>query len=654
MAYFEPDGVLKILSDVPITDSQTIVFGSPESQLRYFNSKVKFNIDEMSYLAHDGVVSVELSPEQLKGCNYIMWRNPTQENITWFARISTPPVWVNSATTTDIHYTIDSFQTYMFNHTVQFAEMAREQLSESDWQKALINPFDPSIIELATPEPVAVGTQFEPDYELVSMSSNSKAGMSFFPTDAGIAHQRMLLILNMGWLTADDFNVSKWQETLTKSGATIKTPMLLNNFPNSLGFIWWKLTDVYTSRGWQTVLDFLTLYGLTSEIVGMYSVHESVVDSIGDVANPVDGDVISITPYKGYLHPKLSRSPFQYLRVTSPAGVSKEYQYEKFASMRNGGAGIEFKYFNLLNGNPVSYMAPVNYRRNIDDPDFSIDMSERIEYADMPQVGFNTDAYLTFLSSQYASAIAANDKANQMHTSYMESEEYQVNSMHSITGTKNMFTQLGHEMLKFAKGGITKFFTIDPSVDINGNATGISNPSAYAYGNAASAARQTQAAMELQKEQDAYNILNEATGKRDASPSGALSYAKQAYVADAYTPGGSSGYVPFQLGSGTPTWTFTKVALEENYSNRVVEYLNRYGCTSGRFGLPYVYQFMHGGEAPHWTIIDGHNAAYCKCAEVEVICDNQAASQAIAATYTSGTLFINGDDIGGDGNGTQA
>lgn len=624
MAYFEPDGTLKLCADIPISDNQQLVFRNAANQKSYFDTRARFTLDEMSYMSHDGVVSVELSPEQIKTCNYMTWINPTQENIVWYARILSYK-WVNSATTTEIMYEVDWFQTFMFMHTIQFAEMDREQMSEEDWNKAIANPYDMSVIELSTPEPIAVGPTFEPNYELSALSAPARAGVSFYPSDAGTNNQRLLLVLNLGWL--DDVSSAEWNTAVSASKGTQYTPKMLSSFPTTLGYVSWEINA--PGSDWQHVIDYLTINGLTSEIIGFYNVHKDVVDSIAAGGGAWTGEDIELSVFKSYAHPKLARSPFQYLRVTSPSGSNKEYQYERFASLREGGNNFKMSYINNANGNPVSFIAPVNYGVNIDDPIHSIVEDERIEYADMPQVGMNVDAYLTFLSSQYNSAVSSNNAASQKRNEFYGSRDYDITLAKEGGADRNL---LGY-MKDVVKEGVANTFapisTEFSAIDIVG---------------AQQAAQANAAAQSAASSSELLSVLREAA-KRDVSiaDSSALSYARGAYVADIYRPGGSAGYIPYQMGAGTPTWKFTHVSLEENYADRVVEYLNRYGCKSGRFGLPYAYQYMHGGKAPHWTQIDGHNAAYCKCASCDVITNNVIAMRAIQAVYRGGCLFIKGD-----------
>lgn len=629
MAYFEPNGILKLCAGIPITDSRQIIFQNIDNQVAYYNNRVRHTLNDMSYMSHDGTVLVELTPEQVKQCNYMTWANPTQESRVWYARI-VDYRWVNSAATTEITYQIDWFQSFMFAHTVNFAEMDREQLSQEDWDKAAQNPFDPSIIELRTPEPIAVGPEFEPAYELAAIDAAARAGMSFYPNTGGTSTQFLLMVLNMGWIT--DADKTAWEAALTSSftvslGDGISTPTALSSFPTTLGYIYWNVTG----GKWKSVIDYLTINGLVSEIVGMYNVHEDVINSIKQGGGAWTGHEIGLKVFTGYSHPKLCRSPYQYLRVTSPSGVSKEYQYEKFASLIGGGADFSLRFLNNVNGNPVSYIAPVGYERNIQDPIRNVNEHHRIEYADMPQVGFNTDGYLTFLSSQYNSAIAANSAAQQLRNNYRGTDNYYYAQLQS-TGAADGF---GFDLDAVKKSLSTIGQLTSPAY------AGASFQDLYFAQNAA---QLNEIKANQAENKQTMDVLTEANRRSvETADSSALAYAKGAYVADNYTPGGSAGYIPYQMGAGTPTWTFTHVSLEENYAARVEEYFKRYGCKSGRFGLPYVYQYMHGGKSPHWEEIDGHQASFCRCANVEVVCNMSLASVAIASVYRGGCLFIKGD-----------
>lgn len=621
MAYFEPDGNIRLCS-VPITDGQQLVFKSADSQRSYFETNSGNILTEMSYMAHDGIVSVEMDPSDIKNYNYIMWENPTQEGRVWYARI-TNYKWINSAATTEIHYAIDWFQSFMFEHTINFAEMDREQLSETSWNAAMTNPFDPSIIELGTPEPIAVGKEFEPIYD--------KGDMVFYPaSDTNLATQSLLFIMNLGWI--DDLSSAdqtKFKDSIEKNEGKMVTPGTISSFPTVLGYIWFPLVQregSSDSARWSSFIDFITIYGLTSEIIGIYDVNNSMISSIENTGSAIQ-ETITINKPSKLMHPKLARSPFRYIRVTSPSGVSKEYQYEKFDSLRTGGDTAQLIVSHNVLGNPVTYISPNAYEYKSSGVIFeSINYHERIEYADMPQVGMNIDAYLTFLSSQYSSAISANNAAQQTRNSFYGSKDYQIKLLQDTGLDKDIFSEMA--------GSIKA----ELAAQFSPNMTEYAGQDIY---NAQRMYAISEATAKGQEIEQSINVLKDAATR--TTTSNALAYAKGAYVADIYRPGGSAGYIPYQIGRGTPQWHMVLVRPEEHYEARIVEFLNRYGCKSGRFGTPYVYQYMKGGESPHWAEIDGHQATYCKCNNIEVICNMAPASAAISSIYRSGCLFIKGD-----------
>ena len=647
MAYFAPNSTVK-LCDVVITNTRQYVFQTAAAQQSFFSSHDILTLTENSYTTHDGTITLEANPETVKTDRYLMWINPTQENQYYYAKI-TGYKWINTAPTVEITYMVDWFQTYMFQFKLVNCQMDREQLSATDWVSALSNPFTPDILELQTPEDLTVGRQLEPVYEGAAIETQSRAAISLYPSEGGSEHQYLLMVINMGWLgDLDTADASAWSEAVTNSKAQSVSPALIGYFPSVISFFYWQLSST-TVEDWQVLLDQITIFGVTSEIIGLYNVSESVITTLTGTA---PDDDLTITPYRAYEHPKLARAPFSYLRVTSPGGASKEYYYEDFASLRGGEQTCVLRHKVNGNGNPTEYIVPVNYGRNSTDPLYSIDPTQRIEWADMPQVGFNIDSFLTYLSSAYNSAIASNSESVRTKRGATLSEHYSISALGDAYEAMSVPNRIGrgaNDLLRRAvdtitgAGGVwrTPGGTDNPWNTAPGG-TRI-NSAAITQANLMLSAHNADA--EQQAAQQEAAILAEANGRSGHLQSSALDYAKDAYIADEYHPGGNTGYIPYQLGMGTPRWTITRVTLEDHLADLYGDYLCRFGCSSTRFGTPYVYNYMrNSGEAPQWLAIDGVMATYAKTRNITVIAPNSAAEQYIAAIFQTGCLFVRGSD----------
>lgn len=620
MAYFEPNGILRLCKDVESCEGHRITFSSKQRQHEYFMSKSIMSFDDLSYIHHDGKIMIEAPMATVETCNYIMFENPTEELNAWYAEII-DRVWVNAASTVEIVYKLDEFQNDMFNFEIFDCEMAQEQLSENKWNLALNNPFDPSIIELSTPESIAIGEQFEPIYDNVPLSTG-KNGFETFPKATGLTHMWLLMQVNFGWiggLTEEQSNL--WNNAKSKIHDLLEVDLNVQAyFPTLIGAFAVPYASIQSMKD---LTDLLTLWGVTSEMVGMNFVHEDFIDIIKAGASPWKGTEINIGIFKTYRHPKLCRFPFQYIRVTSPSGVNKEYQYEYFASAVNGESSVKLLKGANPNGAITEYIVPIGYKfNNPSDYDFSnANINERIEFGDIPQVGYNIDAYLTYLSSQYNSAIASNNAANQYRMSRSDNAVY-----------KGLRTGAGY--IDNVIGGVSSLIG-----SIIGGGT---SP----VGGILDATIEGEASARGSVEN--INIMQEATRYMRTTPgeakeSSALSYAKDAYVADAYVPGGATGYIPYQFGLGTPIWRITKVTPNESYTSRIEDYFLKYGCTSTRIGNPYIYEFMRGGsEVPHWTSNNGHMSTYCRVSSCSIKCNRKESADYIKRVFTDGCEFIYG------------
>lgn len=650
MAYFAPNSTVKLIN-VDITNSLQYVFTSAAAQQSFFNSRAIMTLSENSYTSHDGMIRVELSPEQIKNATYLMWINPTQENQYFFAKI-TGYKWINSAPTTEITYVVDWFQTYQFQFRIYNCQMEREQLSATDWIKALTNPFTPDVLELQTPETLTSGKATEPIYGKVAAEQQARSGYFHYPDTAGTTHQYLLLVMSLGWL--DDLSTedsAAWANAVSGSGVTFVSPTLLDSFPVVISFGYWKLSDVTASNKWKTLFDQITIFGVTSEIIGLYNVSESVINGLTGTVAP---SPITITPFRAYEHPKLARAPFSYLRVSSPSGVSKEYYYEDFASLRSGEQTCQLDPVTNVNGNPVEAIFPLHYGRTSDTSD-DHDMAQRIEWADMPQVGYNIDAYLTYLSSAYNSAIAANSASAATRRNTTLSENFGVAAAADAYKQLSVPNVLKTKVQDFVRKNILDFpFGWSDTYKDMWNTGGGGNPYNTQSGSQMSNMRIMEANLmlsannataEQQAAQQDAAVLAEASGGRALAPS-VLDYSKSAYIADEYHPGGNTGYLPYQIGFGTPTWTITRVTLEDHLADQYGDYLCRFGCASNRFGAPYVYNYGHNsaGPQPTWLNIDGLMASYAKTRNITVVAPNSLAEQYITAIFQGGCLFVRGDN----------
>lgn len=182
MAYIAPDSHIKLYSGVQIIPGRQIAFSSKANQTSYFASKLVQDYTPCTYVRRTYSVKAEVSMSVVKNCNYISFTNPDFENVTWYAKIINYE-YVNNACT-EIFYAIDYFQTFMFDVNFEVCTIDREQLSVTDYDKSVANPYDFSIVEMRTDENIALPDEVF-DFPAVAgpRAGTGKPNRTFLPSD---------------------------------------------------------------------------------------------------------------------------------------------------------------------------------------------------------------------------------------------------------------------------------------------------------------------------------------------------------------------------------------------------------------------------------------------------------------------------------------
>ena len=122
-----PDTTLKILTGCPCDPDyeHTLYFAHESAQKNYFSSISKYTVNAMSYQrAKRGRIRVQYKVENLYDCNYIMFQN-TAFGDKWFYAFIDDVTYVNNITS-EISYTIDVMQTWLFDMQLQQCFVERE------------------------------------------------------------------------------------------------------------------------------------------------------------------------------------------------------------------------------------------------------------------------------------------------------------------------------------------------------------------------------------------------------------------------------------------------------------------------------------------------------------------------------------------------
>lgn len=133
--YIEPSTIIKFYKNIPIDSNynNTLKFTSITAQQDYFHTpstNLIATLTAQSYQRHSlGRIRVQLKTEDLFACNYIAFQN-SNFGAKWFYGFVTKVEYVNN-NVSEIEYSIDVMQTYMFDVTVKECFVEREH-SETD------------------------------------------------------------------------------------------------------------------------------------------------------------------------------------------------------------------------------------------------------------------------------------------------------------------------------------------------------------------------------------------------------------------------------------------------------------------------------------------------------------------------------------------
>lgn len=665
------NSVLNLYSNVEVSDGLQVAFSSASAQYNYFSKRLVKQYTGMSYVYRNGVVKIQDTPQVVAKANYISFNNPSFESKPIYARI-TDYQYVNNATV-KITYAIDWFQTFMFDVSYRSCQIQREHLSEADWTKAVANPWRHDILELETGE----NFHFTED-DRPQISTRERVHYLQCPDDSTECYVMLALspfsfdVTAEGDIDPDNpprtpeddlgawlrlFNFNTIDEALAADNfnqVVIRADDVRDGLPAALNIYIFKIDTPYQSiftgmnDAWQVpkkmidgVLDDLTAMGRTSQIVALYYAPKATVRAFlggSDTAkNIFSVDNLNARTCNAS-NPKMKRFPFSYLTVESPSGNRKEFHYEKFADPTNQ---IDFYLLGSFNGFPFLSLVPYNYGQGnpsaggvFDKTGF--DITERLDYAEVPQLSYTTDGFLSYISSQYQQA-----QANQ-------STPVQLARMGEFMGgAATAAASLAPTLAGGALNGLTASGALSDTRPVGAGMAALgstlSNVSQGDNSKAGAAAGTAMMAHAIASNFSDANVLS-AMGANVGlgSPIYNFDTERSLYDNDIYHAGTAGGfpayklerfYYQFYFKTLTPAWT----EIVDNY-------FNAFGYNSGRIGIPRVVNFIHGsGDQPHFVTYDGAPTTYVKTTDCHVISTMMPVSQDIEAMFNAGCRFIKGD-----------
>lgn len=620
-----PDSVVTLYRNIKITEGQEIIFESRANQAAYFAKNVITTVPDCTYLKREGMIQLEVPLSIAKQANFLSFVNPSFENQVWFGRI-TDYEYVNN-TTTNFSYVPDSFQDYMFIASYGKAFMERETPSEDGKSKEEINPYRNDVLELMTSEPLAVSPDLERPITGTACKYSPEYDNLFYMVVAPFDTKD----LGDGW------------ETAISTIDNVYPVGFSQEFPQTVWVFVWRKKEGESAQGviqrLQGFLDYAAYNLITQSILGIYYAPATLLRSLTEAQTPdnfpTDPLTIEVAPdYSGLNNKKLARFPFQYFRVTTPDGVTKEFHFDDFIDLINGEGNAQLRLMGTMHGVPVISCVPYKYKgyRLESAPGewkLNMNFAERLDYSNIPQLGYSTDSFLTYIGTQHASVLAEN---NSGRTDYIQAKkDYATETLLSQGLTKGV-TQSASSMRWFQ--GIAEY-----------GKAGVSGKGYGLQAEHAGAARTAKQRMEAYGK--ANMSMNSLAAIGDGDIPTAFDKARGLYVADAYTPGNVANALPYYLNNNR--FRFDRVQLRDNILREYDRWLSYYGYASGRTGTPRVCNYIMGSknaaDLPYFDATLGDPATYVLTSNFKVTGIPQPAADYIETLFNSGCRFLKGESL---------
>lgn len=617
-----------------IAPSVRPVFSSEASQQAYFNKYVTLSNVDCSYVRPNGTIRIDAPIDSVVYCNYLSITNPGTP-IRYYANIMSTE-YIND-NTTQITFSVDWFQTYM--HVFEIAapvQVERQHVTAEEKTKIQEDPWRTDVYQLLTAEDAlttssemyknasSTGDIFQPELgdnvvfirvaDVGDRADEFKAALSGFMVGMGP-------VCSMAFVTQDGEAVGG---SVVAGGVTI-SPRYGQEMAASVGWsiVLHLITDKPSPYSYQKAIsqitNWLSITLLTSQILGMWFCPAAYVKAWFDgLASPGSAVSLKVMPMPSVpegVDPKLLRFPYRFLEVHADGAV-KEWQYEKFVDRKDD--QIKFSMIASFDNVPLVAIAPVAYdvvplgydtSKSMSQYGKAINLEERAEVSNIPQVAYTTDSYLTYLGNQYASAMSGTTSKQYS----VQSNEQGIVDQNNAATFSNLSTLWGVV-----------------SGTVSAMATGDSSGLAKTWGDA-------QKRAQLPSELQSYQNLDSAGAAQKLASTSIYKHLSKNYAANEYRAG--SGVMLGAYGgiSGSPAgWYLLRRQLfpeiEESYSR----YLDLFGYSDGRITTPNIMNYITNGVKCAESK-DGFT--YCHTVGMQVSGVPLEAAEYISTMFNTGALF---------------
>ena len=439
------------------------------------------------------------------------------------------------------------------------------------------------------------------------------------------------------------------------------------------------------------LINGLTTWNATGQIIGLYAIPKYLINYIGvtnsgTADNPgtynynLDDTVEFLTSYKrmntgnyqGYKPhcQKLYLSPYSYLRVETPDGTIKEYQYENFKdinSVNSTPGSIYIKLIVEILGRPKSILMPLKYKdvkelssgTITEDEDLftpsiagNFNVEERVEINNYPQVPFTTDAFLAHLSATYMNEVAQNTSQAQIEREH----NLAIADANIANAGLESTAELGKDAVStvgMAAGGAVAGFAVGGPV--GAVIGGLIGGSMGGLGTVSDMAKNTAIMEQAHAMQDAtqakIDMLSEASNflSNPSKDNPRFNDTKPAFANNIYVPGsmGDTSYLKF---NALNDFKITQVTLRDAILEKYDKYFKTYGYNFGAtVGIPYVVKYTQGANSnddiPHWEQVNGKDSTYVKTHDCHITHSMLPVAVAIEGMFNCGVRMLKGESL---------
>lgn len=339
MAWVEPDTEVRLLRGVPLHKGlqHTIFWSNIGDQTTYMLSKTAYVFNPQTYQRVDsGVMRCQQTYANVITCGYMMFRNKSHDN-KWFYAFIDSADYINESTT-EISYTVDVMQSWMFDYKILPCFIEREHCD------------DDSIGANLVPETVDTGKLICSTNEtaISSVSGYNPALMNIVISyQSGV--EQVAGVINRYELTWDGTKYIQTPVTDLIAGTPIEyyhnflpSGVLYENIPYD------RTDDISVKNALNRLWKFQNAIDTNErgmEIVGIYIIDQTSYAFMNDntlngvvrtwrIEQPtsfpsVDQNPAHDLPFSQVKNNKLFTYPYQYLKVDDNHGSTQEYPWER-------------------------------------------------------------------------------------------------------------------------------------------------------------------------------------------------------------------------------------------------------------------------------------------------------------------------------------